>query len=69
MFVVGAGYCERREATWAKHLLANVQARTLGVLLNRSKVLQGVEYYYYYGYYGYTEGGRRKGGKAVRTRK
>jgi capsular exopolysaccharide synthesis family protein len=36
VFVVGSGQCESRDAAWAKHLLENVQASILGVILNRS---------------------------------
>jgi Mrp family chromosome partitioning ATPase len=40
---------EQREVRWAKHLLANVHARMLGVILNMARRRMHVEYYYYYG--------------------
>ncbi|MDQ7780678.1 MAG: P-loop NTPase [Planctomycetota bacterium] len=49
IFVVGAGMSEQRDVTWAKHLLANVHARMLGVILTMSRKRARVEYYYYYG--------------------
>jgi Mrp family chromosome partitioning ATPase len=50
IFVVGSGLCEQHEISWAKHLLANVQANLLGVFLNRySRQRTGAYYQYYYG--------------------
>ena len=48
VFVVGSGLCEQHEVTWAKHLLSNVNANMLGVLLNRVAKRRRQEYYYYY---------------------
>jgi Mrp family chromosome partitioning ATPase len=48
LLVVGAGMVEQREASWAKHLLSNVQASVIGVVLNMTTTKRGVEYYYYY---------------------
>jgi capsular exopolysaccharide synthesis family protein len=36
IFVVGSALCEQRDVAWAKHLLMNVQANLLGVILNRT---------------------------------
>jgi len=36
VFVIGAGQCEGGDALWMKHLLENVQASIVGVVLNRS---------------------------------
>lgn len=68
LFVIGSGYCERRDVSWAKHLLTNIQARLLGAMLNRAHAKHGVEYYYYHGYYyDYSERGRSR--KSVRKRR
>lgn len=48
LYVVGAGYSEQQDATWAKHLLNNVQANLLGVVMNRMEATRSREYYYYY---------------------
>ena len=48
VFVVGCGQAEQHDVTWAKHLLANVQANVLGVFLNKFSKQRGSEYYYYY---------------------
>lgn len=48
LYVVGAGYSEQQDATWSKHLLNNVQANLLGVVMNRMEALRSREYYYYY---------------------
>lgn len=48
LYVVGAGYSEQQDATWAKHLLNNVHANILGVVMNRMETTHGREYYYYY---------------------
>ena len=48
LYVVGAGYSEQQDATWAKHLLNNVQANLLGVVMNRMEAHRSREYYYYY---------------------
>jgi capsular exopolysaccharide synthesis family protein len=54
LLVVAAEKSQRKEAIWAKHLLENVGADFLGVLLNMARGPQGVEYYYYY-YHGRKE--------------
>ncbi len=51
LMVVGSGMVSKQDANWAKHLLTNVQAHLLGVVMNRYKRDQGVEYYYYNSYY------------------
>ncbi|MBN1420497.1 MAG: polysaccharide biosynthesis tyrosine autokinase [Planctomycetes bacterium] len=35
VLVIGSGQCDQRDVAWAKHLLANVQANILGVILNK----------------------------------
>jgi capsular exopolysaccharide synthesis family protein len=47
LLVVGSGLVEQRDASWAKHLLSNVQASIIGVILNMTKTTRGMEYYYY----------------------
>ncbi|MBI2900449.1 MAG: polysaccharide biosynthesis tyrosine autokinase [Planctomycetes bacterium] len=59
LFVVGAGMCERRAATWSKQLLENVRADVCGVILNFAPKRQVASYYYYYYY---------SPSKSVRTR-
>lgn len=48
IFVVGAGLSRQYEAQGAKHLLANVHARVMGVILNMARRRTRAEYYYYY---------------------
>lgn len=49
LFVVESGRTDQRQATWAKRLLENVQAKVAGVLLNQAAP-ESEEYYYYYGH-------------------
>ncbi|MBI3097061.1 MAG: hypothetical protein HYY93_02270, partial [Planctomycetes bacterium] len=48
ILVVGAGLAEQKDISWTKHLLDNVSASVLGVILNRATQGKGSEYYYYY---------------------
>jgi capsular exopolysaccharide synthesis family protein len=48
LFVVESGKTDQRQATWAKRLLSNVNAKVAGVVLNRAQ-RESEEYYYYYG--------------------
>lgn len=50
LFVVGAFEVKQHEVAWAKHLLSNVEANTLGAFLNK-EVVESKSYYYYYRYY------------------
>ena len=48
ILVVGSGLCDQHEVAWAKHLLANVQANLVGVILNlHARRHSGDSYYYY----------------------
>ena len=49
IFIVEAGKTDQKEATWAKHLLENVGAKIVGVVLNKATT-GGEQYYYYYNY-------------------
>ena len=49
LFVVESGRTDQRQATWAKRLLENVQAKVAGVVLNQA-ARESEEYYYYYGH-------------------
>lgn len=49
LFVVESGRTDQRQATWAKRLLENVQAKVAGALLNQA-ARESEEYYYYYGH-------------------
>ncbi len=62
-FVVQAGRTDQRQATWAKRLLANVNAKVAGVILNRAP--REHEEYYYHSGYTYSE--RRGARKEVRS--
>jgi capsular exopolysaccharide synthesis family protein len=59
VFVVEAERTDQRQATWAKRLLANVNARVAGVLLNRA-AREHEEYYYHSGYYSDRRGMRKE---------
>jgi len=48
LFVVESGKTDQRQATWAKRLLTNVNAKVAGAVLNRAQ-RESEEYYYYYG--------------------
>lgn len=50
VMVVGAGMVTKQDASWAKHLLNNVRAHLMGVILNRFNRQQVSKYYYYYNY-------------------
>lgn len=47
ILVVGAGFINRKQLAWTKHLLTQVQSNILGAVLNRSAFSGGFEYYYY----------------------
>lgn len=49
LLVIEAGRTDMREATWAKRLLENVNAKVAGVLLNKAGGARE-QYYYYYSY-------------------
>ena len=77
LLVLGAGGTRRELAQRAVSALARVNARLVGVLLNRMP-LEGSGYYYYYYHYGYYDtynhsgdGGasRRNGGRSSRIRR
>ncbi|MBI4576029.1 MAG: AAA family ATPase [Planctomycetes bacterium] len=48
IFVVGSRLCEQHEVSWTKHLLNNVNAKIVGVILNMAAKKRRQEYYYYY---------------------
>lgn len=50
LMVIGSGLCNRRVASWAKQLMANVKADICGAVLNFARRRQGASYYYYYYY-------------------
>lgn len=50
VLVVGVGLVTKQDASWTKHLLNNVRAHLLGVIMNRYQRQQTSEYYYYYSY-------------------
>ncbi|MDQ7779358.1 MAG: P-loop NTPase [Planctomycetota bacterium] len=49
ILVVGCGATQRHQITWAKRMLQDVEAKMLGVVLNRSAVETREYYYYHYG--------------------
>ncbi|MCG0274841.1 MAG: CpsD/CapB family tyrosine-protein kinase [Thermosediminibacteraceae bacterium] len=64
ILVVEAGSTEREAAIVAKQQLEKVNARILGVVLNKVKQEKSGGYYYYYYYYG-EEGKKRKKKKII----
>lgn len=57
LIVIASGLVDRRQLTWAKHLLGKVPScKLMGAILNRSRLRTSTEYYYYYSYkYKYRE--------------
>lgn len=51
IFVIEAGKIDQKEALWAKHLLASINATVSGVILNKSNTPREQYYYYHYGYH------------------
>ena len=72
LLVVNSGGTQREALIRASELLAHVDARVLGVLLNNIQVNQvygSYYYYYYYHYYYGQDGGRKKKRRKKRKRR